>query len=585
MKILREGLDVAPKKLRNLKLMAGHCRAHVKGGQSKVGTMLAKERFSQSPRSINMIKIVSFSRTPQICLALVMVFLTGCGGGGDEGGEPLPSLPPADSVPLRPIVFSGTTINYDAYTPTISNYYNVDVYPEPLGLQNDAIGNLTALAADTLGLASLFKLGRVNRDCRMADFNLDGYPDVVCNTYSPAEAYEADPASSIDTICTDAADSYSPDSVAMLFFNNKDGTFIEDEAFTNKAIKGYGETVVVADFNNDGHIDIFMPYYSHCSNNEHSYLLINDGAGNFTDVADSAGVALRNVSVFFRVEGAQALDFNSDGWIDFYVGGHFFINNQCNGEKCHPTFSDQRAALDLPLLFDEGVKFLDWNNDGAIDIMVHHPNTGPALYQFNGTTFELSDVIPSFPSGTYVNSYGMNIYDLNNDGREDVLLAGGSSIEDRKVVILLNDGKGFQRANETVIDDLSNDIIAFGDTNKDGRVDVMTRIGGVLAHFQNETDTPPNSFISLEIVGMGGEKNQHGRVVKIQPQNHAEIIFTRIVDSGSGFLSQNQYDMLVGTPYPDTHTVQVYYNTGIVQFVMNPGERKRVYPNGIVVDY
>lgn len=543
----------------------------------------------QSLHRINTIQIAFWNGALQFCLALVIILLTGCGGGGDGGGDvlspPADPLPLADSMPLLPINFSGTTVNYDAYTPTISNYYNFDAYPEPLGLQNDGIGNLTALAANTLGLGALFQLGRVNRDCRMADFNLDGFPDVVCNTYSPAEAYATDPNSSIDTICTDAADSYSPSSTAMLFFNNKDGTFIEDKAFTNKAIKGYGETIVTADFNNDGHLDIFMPYYSHCSNNEHSYLLINDGTGHFTDVADSAGVALRNISVFFRVEGAQALDFNNDGWIDFYVGGHFFINNQCTGESCYPTFSDQRAALGLPLLFDEGVKFLDWNNDGAIDIIVHHPTTGPTLYQFNGTTFELSDVMPPLPSGTYVRSYGMNIYDLNNDGKEDVFLAGGSSIEERKAVILLNDGTGFQRANETLIDGLSNDIIAFGDTNKDGRIDVMTRNGGVLAHFQNETATPFNSFISLEIVGENGEKNQQGRVVKITPQNHTDIIFTRIVDSGSGFLAQNQYDLLVGTPYPETHAVQVHYNTGMVQFVINPGEKKRVYPNGTVVDY
>ncbi len=508
------------------------------------------------------------------------------------GGDDSPSLPPpnTNTTPLRAvsyISFSGTTIVYDSFMSAVYDYRNADGYVEPLGLQNDGRGNLTRVSMTTLGLSPLFDVGRVNRDCRLADFNGDGFPDIVCNTYSPAEAYTTNPTSSMGTSCTDAADSYSANSVAMLFFNNQNGTFTEDQEFSGKAIRGYGETIVVADFNNDGFLDIFLPYYSHCSANEHSHLLMNDGNGNFIDIADTARVALRNIPLSFRVEGAQALDFNNDGWIDFYVGGHFFMNNRCSGESCYPTFSDQRAALGLPLLFDEGMKFLDWNNDGLMDIVIHHPTTGPVLYQFNGRVFERSDAIPSLSSGTYRNSYGMNIYDLNNDGLEDIFLSGGSSTNERKTVIFLNNGTGFQRANGTLMDGWGNDIIAFGDTNRDGRIDVMKRLigTGMLAHFHNDTAMPAGSFLSIEVLGPNGEKNQQGRVVKVTPQHHTDVIFTRVVDSGSGYMAQNQYDLLVGTPYPVSHAVQVYFSTGIVEFTMNPGERKRVYPNGAVIDY
>lgn len=522
-----------------------------------------------------------------LCIALVLAFLLANCGGDDS-----PSLPPPNNnnTPLRAVSFSGTPIAYDSLMPAVYDYRNADGYVEPFGLQNDGRGNLTRVSMATLGLSSLFTVGRVNRDCRLADFNGDGFSDIICNTYSPAEAYTANLPTSGESIigpnCTDAADSYSASSVAMLFFNNQNSIFTEDQAFTGKAIRGYGETIVVADFNNDGFLDIFLPYYSHCSANEHSYLLMNDGNGNFTDIADTARVALRNIPLSFRVEGAQALDFNNDGWIDFYVGGHFFINNRCTGESCHPTFTDQRAALGLPLLFDEGVKFLDWNNDGLIDIVIHHPFTGPMLYQFNGRMFASSDAIPSLPSGTYRNSYGMNIYDLNNDGKEDIFLSGGDSTNERKTVIFLNNGTRFERANETLMDGWGNDIIAFGDTNRDGRIDVTKRLLGTgMAHFRNDTAMPADSFLSIDVVGPNGEKNQQGRVVRVTPQSHRDIIFTRIVDSGSGYMAQNQYDLLVGTPYPVSHAVQVYFSTGIVEFTMNPGERKRVYPNGTVIDY
>jgi len=212
--------------------------------------------------------------------------------------------------------------------------------------------------------------------------------------------------------------------------------------------------------------------------------------------------------------------------------------------------------------------------------------------------FELSSAIPSLPSGTYENSYGMNVYDLNNDGKEDIVLSGGSSIDEissrgssssggRGAVILLNDGTGFQPADETWVDSKGGDIMVFGDLNKDGRIDVMMRIvkTGMLAHFRNDTAVPADSSLSIDVVGFNGEKNQQGRVVKITPEDHTDTVFTRIVDSGSGYMAQNQYELLVGTPYPETHTVKVYFRTGIVQFTMNPGERKRVYPNSTVVDF
>ncbi len=181
-------------------------------------------------------------------------------------------------------------------------------------------------------------------------------------------------------------------------------------------IRGYGETILAADFNNDGAIDLFIPFYSHNSPSEHSYLLVNDGSGHFADVADAAGVALRGVPVDHRVEGAQAVDYDGDGWIDFYVAGRLFRNNG------NLTFTDVTAAVGLPGDFDEGIKFLDWNNDGNLDLIIHHPIYGPALWEYDGTRFTRRDVMPQ-----YLNSdvYGVNVADFNGDGREDVVVAGG----------------------------------------------------------------------------------------------------------------------------------------------------------------
>jgi hypothetical protein len=183
--------------------------------------------------------------------------------------------------------------------------FDRDGWYEPLGGRNDGTGGIAAIDLAAAGLSTLFSSGRVNRDCRAADYNGDGLIDLVCDTYSPIG---------------NAA------SFARLYLGDGAGGFVEDPGFAALDIRGYGETIVAADFNNDGAIDLFIPYYSHNDPREHSYLLINDGRGHFTDVADAAGVALRDVPLLHRVEGAQGVDFDGDGWIDFYVAGRLFRN-------------------------------------------------------------------------------------------------------------------------------------------------------------------------------------------------------------------------------------------------------------------
>lgn len=505
----------------------------------------------------------------------------------DEAGNKAAYGPAtATTLNILPISFLEQDISYNGFMPSVADINN-DGYIEQLGTLNDGIGNLAYDSYQSMGLDGIFAPGRVNRDCRVADFNGDGFPDVVCNTYSPEEVYDGSVAV---PQCQAASFSYDAASIAKLFFNNGDGTFTESADFASLAIRGFGETILAADFNNDGFLDIYLPHYSFCSSNEHSYLLMNDGTGKFTDISDAAGVALRNRPAYYQVEGLQALDFDRDGWIDFYAAGHFFMNNGCAGSPCSPTFTDKRALFGLPDVFDEGIKFLDWNNDGYMDLIIHYPGTtavdgtpGTALYQFNSQTNVFSRAYPYvIPTYSYQNSYGVNAFDLNSDGREDIIIAGGTL---NNTVVLLNYGTTFQLAATTPLVAHGNNDVAFGDIDGDGRPEVLKN-QGQLGYYRNQTAVPDNNYFMIDVVGPNNEKNQQGRVVRIQPPNHPSITYTRVVDSGSGWMSQSQYDLLVGTPYLGAHTVKVYFAGGVVRtFTINPGERKRVFPNGTVVDY
>jgi hypothetical protein len=415
---------------------------------------------------------------------------------------------------------------------------------------NDGAGHLSVVSPPDIGLGDIVFY---SRDVRIADFNGDGVLDLVSNCYRDLS----------DTGC-----------VAHLFLGSGNGTFREDRRFAALDIRGYGETIVAADFDNDGNVDIFIPQYSAYYPEEHSYLLINSSGGRFTDLSDAAGVSLRNRPLELRPEGAQAVDFDGDGWIDLYVSGHFFFNNG------NLTFTDRRAALGLPEVFDEGVKFLDWNNDGRLDLVIQDPNTGPRLFEFDGSRFVERTV---FSPQTYSGSFGANVYDLDNDGREDLITNGGAICD---TVVHRNQGDRFVRAPVATLDPLCFGwgAAAFGDIDRDGRIDVAFSdfTGGFrFGYFLNRTATQNGSF-TVEVLGAGGAANQFGRVMRASPVSRPDVVFTRVVDGGSGYMSQNQYPLLVGTPYQEPHHVEVGYGTGTVQFDIVPGATAKVQPDGTV---
>ena len=434
-------------------------------------------------------------------------------------------------------------------TPVLQDI-NGDGWIDALGGTSDSTGVLQNTPVQDIGLASIYSPNRANRDCRLADLNGDDRLDVVCNTYS---------------------DFNNLQSFARLLFGQPDGTFVEDSSFAALSIRGWGETIVAADFNNDGHVDLFLPFYSHNSPAEHSYLLRNDGTGHFVDVADAAGVALRNVPVSNRVEGAQAVDYDDDGWIDLYVGGRLFHNNG-NG-----TFADVTSAVGLPGTFDEGAKFIDWNNDGHLDLVLHHPATGPTLWESNGTHFTRRDVLPHY---LFANAYGLNIADVNGDGREDLVLAGGDA---GTPVILLNAGDHFERDPISLIDLLPFGLSSVTDFDHDGRLDLYVTDGfGIRVQAQNITPTATRKTITIDVVDASGHHNQFGRVVRVRPDAAAGVTYTRVVDGGSGLLAQTPYALTIPTMYSGTHQVSVRFAASTVTFSAVPGQRLRVYPDGKV---
>jgi len=211
----------------------------------------------------------------------------------------------------------------------------------------------------------------------------------------------------------------------ILYRNKGDGTFenVSLEAGIHDVEDSAAEGAVWGDYENDGHLDLFVangccqvPKYS-------SVLYRNNGDGTFTVVTEKAGVLYIGPT-----EGTAWADYNKDGFIDLYVGllatatpnlGNFLYRNNGDG-----TFTNVGAEARVNDTRDSngGVAWADYDNDGNPDIYVANRREPNALFRNNGDgTF--TDVAAAVGVDDGQNSEGVAWGDYNNDGWLDLYVA------------------------------------------------------------------------------------------------------------------------------------------------------------------
>ena len=130
----------------------------------------------------------------------------------------------------------------------------------------------------------------------IADYDNDGWPDIflVNGGRLPGPANAEEPAS-------------------HLYRNNGDGTFVDVTDKAGVGGRGWGQGVAAGDYDNDGHIDLFVTYYGHV------VLYHNNGDGTFSDATRASGVTFSGPR---WNTGAAFLDFDRDGRLDLFVSAY-----------------------------------------------------------------------------------------------------------------------------------------------------------------------------------------------------------------------------------------------------------------------
>ena len=235
-----------------------------------------------------------------------------------------------------------------------------------------------------------------------------------------------------------------------LYRSNGDGTFSDVTAKAGLAGEGWGQGVCAGDYDNDGHIDLFVTYYGH------QVLYRNNGDGTFADVTRESG--LPAMSPRWNT-GAAFLDFDRDGHLDLFVSAYVAYEDATRyapGSRpdcfwkglrvmCGPkglsgsqnalyrgkgdgTFSDvsERAGLlKARPAFGFTPLVLDYDNDGWPDVYVANDSTASLLFHNNhdGSFTErgLQAGVALTADGRAQAGMGLAAADYDHDGWLDVV--------------------------------------------------------------------------------------------------------------------------------------------------------------------
>ena len=359
-----------------------------------------------------------------------------------------------------------------------------------------------------------------------------------------------------------------PDSLLQ---RQDDGTYLDVTFSSGLGRENYpSQAAAWADFNNDGHLDLYVGNEHSQENNSiaerkgqvtgivaPSKLFKNQGDGTFVDVTSEA-----NVANFRFTKGCAWGDLNNDGWPDLVVsnlsGPNRLYRNNNDG-----TFTDVAEKAGVIEPFNSFPVWLwDFNNDGIEDIFIagytgstfeymlyaigersqdnpatfgHYIGRGDLTYKNNASNHGLDGPVLTM---------GANFGDLNNDGFLDFYLGTGQPDIAELIPnqMFLNDG-GRKVHDITMAIGMGHlqkgHGICFADFDNDGDQDVFQQMGGAkrVDSYRDALYVNPgfkNNWIKIRLEGVQSNRSAIGAKIKVTLDKGERYIY-RTINTGGSF--------------------------------------------------
>ena len=405
----------------------------------------------------------------------------------------------------------------------VSDFYQPKTPLKNALYKNNRDGTFTDVT-DRAGLAGGREFGM---GCAIADYDNDGYQDILVTAYGR---------------CT-------------LYHNNGDGTFTDVTDKAGLAAPGWTTSAVWFDYDNDGRLDLFLCSFVQysvksdvfCGDNKlgkrfyciprvfkptPSVLFHNNGDGTFTDVTAGTDIA-RSLG---KALGVVATDINNDGLMDLFVANdtvqNFLFVNRGKGKWEEIGLSSEVAfsANGTPRS-GMGVDATDFDMDGKQDLFVANVDQEMySLYRNDGNEF-FSDVaaVHGIAQATRLMSgWGLKFFDFDNDGLVDLFLANGhpddmiesysQQVKYKEPLLLFqHKGEKLQNISASAGPVFAKSFpargMAIGDYNNDGRIDVLVGNNGEAPVLLRNNAGEGNHWLGVHLQGTGCNRDAIGAVL------------------------------------------------------------------------
>jgi hypothetical protein len=391
-----------------------------------------------------------------------------------------------------------------------------------------------------------YPVGPNPTDLRLADFNGDGRPDVVCTAALSGK-------------------NFGEQSYATVLFNNGTGGLINRQDYPVGENANPGG-LDVGDYDGDGRLD-----FATGSIMNGAYVYRNTGTGTFVQWA--------HIALAMEPTHIASADFNSDGQLDLVLGNtddaRIYLNNGAGFTA--GVFINN---------FGDGVSGIatgDFDNDGKPDFAL----TGRSLSVYRNTGLGAGFAKTAYPAGE--SQSGIKAADMDGDGHLDIIV---SNYLANSVSVYSNDGTGhFADKREWGVGAAPNSH-GIGDVNGDGQLDIVAAASNLNQTTVNVVlNGSQRTYLARRDYGMAGGANG----VDFADFNHdgyRDVVSPASVSNGDGpFVFYGRPDGTLqdgiqvdnwGNNSPTDVAVGDFNGDGWADFVtsiFSPGNRIRVSIN------
>jgi enediyne biosynthesis protein E4 len=342
---------------------------------------------------------------------------------------------------------------------------------------------------------------RWSTGCAFADLDGDGDLDLWVVNYVDADRAD-------NPFCGDARRNlrfychplrYNP-LPSTVYRNDGGGVFTDVSTASGVgALRANGLGVVIADYDNDGRPDVFV-----ANDTMPNFLFHNDGGLRFTETGLASGIAVAADGKARAGMGIDTGDYDGDGQLDLVVTNLDFEMHTLRRGLGRGLFGDAttESGIGFPTLpfVGFGVAFLDFDNDGQLDIAIA-----------NG---HILDNAPLFRTGSTYLQRKLLFHNTTLRRFVEVGRTAGPAFAAEKV------GRG----------------LAVGDIDNDGDLDLLVTNNGQDAELlRNDGGNRANALL-VQLRGAGRNTQAIGARIRLTAGSRTQI---RDVKAGSSYLSQN----------------------------------------------